>query len=72
MGCGLLGLTVMEMRARTVRVVIPSIVPDLAWITVAPGPTPVASPEALIVATPGKSDVHMTELVRFRVVVPSL
>src|SRR5262244_1801390 len=39
---------------------------------VAPGPTPIARPEALIVATAGKSDVHITELVRFRVVVPSL
>ena len=72
MGSGLLGLTVMEMRARTVRVVVPSIAPDFAWMIVAPGPTPVANPEALIVATVGKSDIHMTELVRFRVVVPSL
>ena len=68
----LLGLTVMEMRARTVRVVVPSIVPDLARMIVAPAPTPVANPEALIVATDVKSDIHMTELVRFRVVVPSL
>ena len=65
-------MTVIETRARTVRVVVPSIVPDLARMIVAPGPTPVANPEALIVATPVKSDIHMTELVRFLVVVPSL
>src|SRR5215813_1379475 len=69
---GLLGFTVMEMRARTVRVVVPSIVPDLARMIVAPAPTPVARPDALIVATDGESDIQVTTLVRFLVVVPSL
>jgi hypothetical protein len=67
------GVMAIETRAAvvTVRVVEPLIVPEVAAITAAPGPTPVASPALEIVATPGCEELQLTTLLRFWVL-PSL
>jgi hypothetical protein len=57
--------------AITVKVVEPFIAPKAASIVVCPAATPLASPVALIVATPGAEEPHVTVLVRFWVL-PSL
>jgi type III secretory pathway component EscT len=49
----------------TVRTVEPLIEPAVAWIVVLPTATPVARPVAVIVATPVLLELHVTELVRF-------
>ena len=55
----------------TVRVVLPLIPPELAWIVVEPVPAAVARPAALIVATVTAVELHVAVLVR-SCVVPSL
>ena len=52
---GFAGVMAIETRAAlvTVSVVDPLTVPEVAAMTAAPGPTPVASPALEIVATPG-------------------
>jgi hypothetical protein len=61
------GVTVRETNtgAVTVNPVEPLIDPDVACIVVLPVPTLVASPAALTVATAGLVEDHVTELVRF-------
>ena len=49
----------------TLKVVEPVTVPDIAGIVAFPTPTAVATPEALIVATPVFEDVQLTEPVKF-------
>ena len=53
--------------AVTVKLVEPVTEPESAWIVVVPVVTLVARPAALIVATVVADELHMTELVRFRV-----
>ena len=47
----------------TVRPVEPLIRPDTAVMLVLPGPTPLAKPPALMVATETVDEVHVTEFV---------
>jgi len=61
---GLLGLTVIELRPTTVKVVEPLKIPELAWIVVVPAASPVASPEELIEATLPFEEVQLTERVK--------
>ena len=67
------GVTVIDSNAGPVteRVVEPRIEFKAAAIVVPPGETLVASPAALIVATPGADELHAAVLVRF-CVLPSL
>jgi len=58
---GLLGLTVIEVRLITVKVIMPVEIPELAWIVVAPAASAVANPEALIVATVVSEELQVTE-----------
>src|SRR5258708_32906349 len=60
------GLTVMDTSevAFTERVVAPLTVPRVALMLVVPAPTPVATPDALIVANPRPLDAQVTEAVR--------
>jgi hypothetical protein len=60
-------VTAIETRVAlvTVRVVDPLTVPEVAAMTAAPGPTPVASPALEIVATPGCEELQLTTLVTF-------
>ncbi len=51
--------------AVTVRVAVALVLPSVAVMTVAPVASPVARPEALIVATDCKLEDQVTELVRF-------
>ena len=55
----------------TVRVVLPLMLPELAWMVVVPVPTAVARPATLIVATVTAEELHVAVLLRF-CVVPSL
>jgi hypothetical protein len=61
------GVTAIETRVAlvTVRVVDPLTVPEVAAMTAAPGPTPVASPALEIVATPGCEELQLTTPVTF-------
>jgi hypothetical protein len=54
--------------APTVRLVDPTIVPEVAEIVVVPAATPVAKPVELIVATAVSDEFQETELLRFWVV----
>jgi len=58
---GLLGLTVIELRLITVRVIMPVIGPDVACIVVVPTASAVANPEALIEATVVFEELQPTE-----------
>ena len=49
----------------TVSVVFPFTLPSVTVIVVVPAETPVANPPALIVATPGLPEFHVTWLVTF-------
>jgi hypothetical protein len=49
----------------TVRVVVPLMAPDPAWIWLIPAATPVTNPPAAIVAIPVVCEVHVTVLVKF-------
>jgi hypothetical protein len=49
----------------TVNEVVPMTVSTAARIVVCPGPTAVANPELLIVATPVAEEVHVATAVRF-------
>jgi hypothetical protein len=53
--------------AVTVTLVDPLIEPNVAWIVVLPAATPVARPAAVMLATPVLLELHVTELVRFNV-----
>ena len=55
----------------TVRVVLPLMLPELAWIVVEPVPTEVANPAVLMVATVVAEELQVAVLVRFWVL-PSL
>lgn len=69
---GELGVTAMETSAfATVNVVLPDTPPDEAVMVVVPGPTAVASPEMLMVATVPVDESQFAVEVRF-FVVPSL
>ena len=61
-------MTASETSGKLVNV-SPALVTPLsdAVITLVPTPCVVASPEALIVATAGAADAHVTEFVMFRV-----
>jgi hypothetical protein len=61
----------MEVRVFTVRLVAPVTAPLVAAIDVVPPATPRARPAALIVATAGVVEAHVTPVVR-AAVVPSL
>jgi hypothetical protein len=58
---GLLGLTVIELRLITVRVMVLVIGPDVACIVVVPAASAVANPEALIEATAVFEELQATE-----------
>jgi hypothetical protein len=64
---GLAGVTAIDFRAAavTVNTVEPTVLPSVALMLDVPGVTPVASPPAVIVATAGVADAHVTWLVRF-------
>src|SRR5579871_4497097 len=64
---GFAGVTVIDCKvaAVTVNVVDPLTPPELALIVLVPMPAPVANPPAAIVATDTVADVHVTEPVRF-------
>ena len=70
---GLVGVTVIETSVAgvTVRVVEPEIFPDVAVIVVVPAATEVALPfdfaALLMVATDPSEELHVTEVVMFRV-----
>jgi hypothetical protein len=71
---GFAGVTAMEDRTddATVKVVVPEIEPWVAVIVVLlPDCTPVASPDELMLATPGDEEVHETAPVKF-CVLPSV
>jgi hypothetical protein len=55
----------------TVRVVLPLMLPEPAWIVVEPVPTEVANPAVLMVATVVAEELQVAVLVRFWVL-PSL
>jgi hypothetical protein len=67
------GVIAIDTRAAlvTVRVVDPLTVPEVAAMTAAPAPIPVASPAVETAATPGCEELQPTTLVRFWVL-PSL
>jgi len=69
----LAGVTAMETNTGdvTVRVVVPLMLPEAAWMVVLPVATPAAKPAPLIVATAVFVELQVTELVRF-CVLPSL
>jgi hypothetical protein len=64
---GFAGVTAIDTSAGavTVSVVEPVILPSVALIVDVPVFTPFAKPPAVIVATPGAEDPHVTVLVRF-------
>ena len=61
---GVAGVTPMvaSTAAVTVNVLVLDMVPEVAVIVVEPAPTAVAKPPALIDATVGVEDVHITEV----------
>ena len=75
MMAGAAAVTVIELKVGggvvTVTVgLVPVIDPEVAVNVTVPAATPVARPEAEIVATPALDEFHVTELVRF-LVLPS-
>ena len=64
---GFAGVTAIDCSVAgfTVRLVDPLTLPDVAVILLLPTATAVASPELLMVATLVVADAHVTELVRF-------
>ena len=64
---GFPGVTAIDTSAadETVNVVEPVMLPKVAAMVVVPTAMPVAKPAALIVATPGAGELHVTRLVRF-------
>jgi len=69
----LAGDTVIEDKTGgvTVNVVVPLIEPDAAWIVALPVPTPVAAPEALMVAAAVFNELQVADEVKF-CVLPSV
>src|ERR1700722_16780689 len=67
---GFAGVTAMDCNVAvvTVSTVEPLTVPRVALIELVPTPAPVAKPPAVIVATEGVADAHVTEPVKFCVV----
>jgi hypothetical protein len=63
----LAGVTAMDVNvaAVTVRPVDPLIAPEVAVIVALPVATPVARPAAVMVATPVLLELHVTDAVRF-------
>jgi hypothetical protein len=70
---GFAGVTDMDTTVAgvTVSVVLPLMLPELAWMVVEPVPAAVARPAVLTVATVTAEELHVAVLVRF-CVVPSL
>ena len=67
---GLAGVTAIDCSAGgvggvTVNTVVPTTEFNVALIVLVPTPAPVAKPPAVIVATPGVAEAHVTVLVRF-------
>jgi hypothetical protein len=64
---GFAGVTAIDcsVAAVTVSIAEPTTDPEVALIVLLPVPAPVAKPPAVIVATPGVADAHVTEDVRF-------
>ena len=60
-----------SVAAVTVRVVLPLMLPELAWMVVEPVPTEVAKPALLMVTTVRAEELHVAVLVKF-CVLPSL
>ena len=60
-----------SVAAVTVNVVLPLMLPELAWMVVEPVPTEVANPAVLMVATVRVDELHAAVLVKF-CVLPSL
>ena len=60
-----------SVAAVTVSVVLPLMLPELAWIVVEPVPTELANPAVLMLATVVAEELQVAVLVRF-CVVPSL
>ncbi len=68
---GLTGVTAMDTSVATVTVSVvePVTLPEVAWMVALPVPAAVASPAVLLLATVALSEVQVTELVRFCVLV---
>jgi len=68
---GLAGVTAMDTSVATVTVSVvePVTLPEVAWMVALPVPAAVASPAVLLLATVVLSEVQVTELVRFCVLV---
>src|SRR6266478_1851567 len=68
---GLAGVTAMDTSVATVTVSVvePVTLPEVAWMVALPVPAAVASPAVLLLATVALSEVQVTELVRFCVLV---
>ena len=64
---GFAGVTAIDCRvaAVTVSTVEPTTDPDVALMVLVPAPAPVASLPAVMVAVPGVPDAHVTEFVKF-------
>jgi hypothetical protein len=64
---GLAGVTAIDCRvaAVTVSTVEPTADPDVALMVLVPTPAPVAKPPVVMVAVPGVPDAHVTEFVKF-------
>jgi len=64
---GFAGVTAMDTKvaAVTLRVVLPEMAPEVALIVVVPTPAPDAKPAAVMVATAGVEEFHVTLAVRF-------
>jgi hypothetical protein len=63
----LAGVTAIDFNAAavTVRLVDPLIEPEVAVMVALPTPAPVAKPPAVTLATPALLEVHVTDAVRF-------
>jgi hypothetical protein len=70
---GFAGVTAMDTTVAgvTVSVVLPLMLPELAWMVVEPVPIEVANPAVLMVATVRVDELHVALLVKF-CVLPSL
>jgi hypothetical protein len=64
---GLAGVTAIDcsVAAVTVSKVEPTTDPDVALMLLVPTPAPVAKPPVVIVAVPGVPEAHVTEFVKF-------
>jgi hypothetical protein len=64
---GLAGVTAIDcsVAAVTVSKVEPTTDPDVALMLLVPTPAPVAKPPVVIVAVPGVPKAHVTEFVKF-------